>query len=125
MGRNVSEKTQEIRFTQVLGMASRADKVIAIIEASVNDARNRVESFNRRREAKMALYSSFGLADEQIKGLMAADGLDDEKIVKADLGRVAGGDALIGAFKILGENVPALKHYLSTEAGREFVNDLF
>ena len=125
MGRNVSEKTQEIRFTQVLGIVNKAEKVMDLVREGANDAKNRVEAFERRKSAKMALYASFGLAEEQIKGLMAADGLDDENAIKADQGRVEAADKVIGALETLAKNAGVLKHYLTSKAGIELVNDLF
>lgn len=112
------------RYSQVFGLLDKADKVTAIVNAGLTDARNRMESFNRRKQAKETMLRSFNLSDEQINGILAADGLDGD--ASADKGRLDSGAELLSALATLAKHAPSLRHYIIGSAdGKELVNDLF
>lgn len=124
MGRNVSDKTMNDRYTAVFGILAKADKVAEIVNNGLTDAKNRMNAFERRKTAKIDLMRSFNLSDEQINGMLAVEGLDGD--TGADKGRVDSGAELLAALATLAKHHASLKHYLTGSAeGKELINDLF
>lgn len=137
-GRPVGEKKFDERVEQVLFLANNADKVAKLINASIVDAKNRIESANRVRsealrkfEADKAvtvkMMTDAGLNEET--AIMIADRQKpafDDSAIKADVGRVNKGEALINAINELSEGIDALEHFVTSSVeGKDLVNAQF
>lgn len=137
-GRPVGEKKFDERVEQVLFLANNADKVAKLINASIVDAKNRIESANRVRsealrkfEADKAvtvkMMTDAGLNEET--AIMIADRQKpafDDNAIKADVGRVNKGEALINAINELSEGIDALEHFVTSSVeGKDLVNAQF
>ena len=137
-GRPVGEKKFDERVEQVLFLANNAEKVAKLINASIVDAKNRIESTNRvRNEAikafeskasvKLAMLQKTGMSAEDAQAFVDMDRpAFDDNVINADIGRVKKGEALIKAINDLAEGVDALEHFVTSSVeGKDLVNAQF
>ncbi len=137
-GRPVGEKKFDERVEQVLFLANNADKINKLINASIVDAKNRIESTNRvRNEAikafdakasvKLAMLQKTGMSPEDAQAFVDLDRpVFDDNAINADVGRVNKGEKLINAINALSDGTDALEHFLRSSAeGADLVNSQF
>lgn len=122
-GRPVGDSTMAKRNDTFFSLVSKSDKVIDLAEAQINDAKVKREAMERQKRAKLNLYQSLKLTDEQVEAMLAADGLNADD--SANEGRIDATARVVAALQALKKDFPTLKHILGSEAGKQIVNDSF